>query len=219
MTDNFAQFKKYIRHAGIPDSKNYINDKFFTIPLIRRGKDCPDMPAANYTFKIYYIDSIDAYEKAQEEIVILCKNFPLRAYISVNCKSKAKAQVRVLTKISQAIEMGETKKPWKMFATACDEIENKEDKRWIVDIDTKDDYSVDLMKMLVKSCDSKYNPEEIIIEEVNTRGGIHLITRPFNLKQFNEKFLEIKEQAIKDIEKPEIKKNHLTLLYEDLPST
>lgn len=219
MTDNFAQFREYIKKAGIPDSKNYINDKFFTIQLIRRGKDCPDLPAANYTFKIYYIDSLDVYDLAVEEIKVLTSVFPFRAYISVNCKSKMKSQIRVLNKITQSIEMGETKKPWKIFATACDKIENKEDKRWIVDIDTKDNYSVDLIRRLVKSCDSKYNPEEIIIEEVNTRGGIHLITRPFNLKQFDEKFSEIKEQAIKDIEKPEIKKNHLTLLYEDLPST
>lgn len=211
MTDNFDFFREYIKEAGIPASKNHINDKFFTIDLIRRGKDCPDLPAANYTFKIYYIDSLDAYDLAVTEIKVLTSVFPFRAYISVNCKSKMKSQIRVLNKIAQSIGMGETKKPWKQFSSACQEIENKNDKRWIVDVDTQVPEDVDQIEHIIKNCSSKYQPDEVVLCKVKTKNGYHIITRPFNTFEFNN-YLEINH--IEDI--PEIKKNHLTLLYEDL---
>ena len=71
MTDNFDLFREYIKKAGIPDSKNYLNDKFFLVELIRRGKDCPNLPAANYTFKIYYVDSIEEYDRANQAVQTL----------------------------------------------------------------------------------------------------------------------------------------------------
>ena len=217
MTDNFDLFKKYIREAGIPESKHYLNDLFFTIQLIRRGKDCPDLPAANYTFKTYYIDNMEEYARAREEIIEICKIFPFRAYISVNCKSKTRSQSRVLIKIAQAIEMGETKKPWRMFNAACDEVANRNDKRWIVDVDSSDYRVVEPMRILVVSCASKYDANEIILMQVPTKSGFHLITRPFNIEQFKNKFEMMREQMILKIECPDIKKNHLTLLYENLP--
>lgn len=211
MTDNFDFFREYIKEAGIPASKNHTNDKFFTIDLIRRGKDCPDLPAANYTFKIYYIDSLDAYDLAKPEIKVLTSVFPLRAYISVNCKSKMKSQIRVLNKIVQCIGMGETKKPWKQFSSACQEIENKNDKRWIVDVDTQVPEEVDQIECIIKNCSSKYHPDEVVLCRVQTKNGCHIITRPFNTFEFNNYLVT---NHIEDI--PEIKKNHLTLLYEDL---
>lgn len=54
MVDNFELFKKYyineISIAPLPE-----DDMYFVIELIRRGKDHPDLPAANYHFKNYYI--------------------------------------------------------------------------------------------------------------------------------------------------------------------
>lgn len=221
MTDNFDLFEKYIKDAGIPASKNYLNDKFFTILLIRRGKDCPDLPAANYTFKIYYIDNLDpvsinSYYTCKEEIKLLCRHLPLRAYISVNCKSKTKAQVRVLNKIAQAIEINETKKPWRMFSSSCDEIEDKNDKRWVIDIDSKDERFTGLIRNMMLSCTSKYDLDKRILLEVPTKSGIHIITRPFNTYEFDKKYESMKDQLTIQAVKPEIKKNHLTLLYEDL---
>ena len=48
-----------------------------------------------------------------------------------------------------------------------------------------------------------------------TRSGTHTITRPFNLKQFKDGFWEA-ITAQYNIDVPDVKKNHLTLLYENL---
>ena len=214
MTDNFELFREYVRDAGIPESKHFLNDKFFIVELIRRGKDCPDLPAANYTFKTYYIDSIDEFDRAREEIVSIAKILRSRAYISVNCKSKIKSLKKTLLKIASAIDMDESKKPWRLFNSSCNEVLDKNDKRWVVDLDTKNEFTLRILKELILESESEYVPENRIILEVPTKNGIHLITRPFNVYKFAEKFAERSSQPV-----PDIKKNHLSLLYEDLEDT
>lgn len=43
-----------------------------------------------------------------------------------------------------------------------------------------------------------------------TRSGVHLVTKPFDSTQF------VSDYISKGFEVPEIKRNHLTLLYEEL---
>ena len=59
MTNNIEIMRKYMEDLGIPDTQQHRNDLYFDVQLIRRGKDNPDIPAANYNFKTYYIDSIE----------------------------------------------------------------------------------------------------------------------------------------------------------------
>ena len=75
MTDNFAIFREYMKGLGIPETKERINDKVFEIQLLRRGKDNKDIPAANYSFKNYYIDSLESYDRHEEEIKKCCEMF------------------------------------------------------------------------------------------------------------------------------------------------
>ena len=59
MTDNFINYRNFINICGgLPDSNERGTlDKYYVIELMRRGKDNPDMPAANYHFRNYYIYS------------------------------------------------------------------------------------------------------------------------------------------------------------------
>ena len=54
MTDNFKIYKEYItdEFEKCPLEET---DSYFAIELMRRGKDNPDMPAANVHFKNYYL--------------------------------------------------------------------------------------------------------------------------------------------------------------------
>ena len=56
MTNNFDAIRKYVAELGIPQEYDTRCDLYFDVQLIRRGKDHPGLPAANYTFKAYYID-------------------------------------------------------------------------------------------------------------------------------------------------------------------
>ena len=197
MTDNFQLFRTYMMELGIPLDKLHINDKVFEIQLLRRGKDHKDMSAANYSFKNYYIDSIEGFDRVTEEIKQCCKIFGLRAYISVNVKSKTKLQLQCLKIISDNLCMGELKKPWKTFYKAFGAT-TSDNQRWIVDIDWQDEVNnmeyINTIKSIIEDCQSGYDKN--VICEVPTRSGCHLITHPFNMKQYND---AMKEYAGDDI--------------------
>ena len=211
MTDNYKALYKYMQELGIVNTKDEAlqSDLFFDVQLIRRGKDHPNLPAANYTFKTYYIDSLESFEKSYNEIKKCCDMFGLRAYISVNAKSKQEAAKKTLERYAHNIVTSEYRKPWKDFSSVCGGLDGKE-KRWVVDCDnTKigSDYIVEICRIISK-CDS--GVEHPIVTSIPTKSGVHIITHPFNLKQFNDLC------KYNEIEVPDVKKNHITLLYENL---
>ena len=213
MTDNFNLFRTYMIDLGIPLDKLHINDNVFEIQLLRRGKDHKDLPAANYSFKNYYIDSIEGLDRVTDEIKKCCEVFGLRAYISVNVKSKTKLQLQCLKIISDNLFMGELKKPWKIFYKAFGTTVAPE-QRWIVDIDEHDLCFVNGVIRHVEACTSKF--DNTVILTVPTKSGYHLITHPFNMKEFNDRLPVLDNEFNYDFNMPEVKKNHITLLYENL---
>ena len=86
MTNNFDLIKNYMINEGIPMKEKDMGELFFCVMLIRRGKDHPGLPSANYIFKTYYIDSIDKFDYFTSEIIKYCDICKLRAYVSVNVK-------------------------------------------------------------------------------------------------------------------------------------
>ena len=216
MTDNFEHLEGYMSDMGIPKSKsetlNY--DKFFDIQLIRRGKDHKNLPSANYTFKTYYVDNIEYYKKLQEEVKTCCNTFGLRAYISVNIKSKEELLEKTLLEFANRNVNKDSRKPWRILSSVCGKMTGHT-KRWIVDIDcdepVSDKFPFELIvdyERIISQCDGKFVSK--IVTTIPTRSGYHLITQPFNIKQFNDKCLE------NGLKIPNIKKNHLTLLYENI---
>ena len=218
MTDNFNLFRTYMMELGIPLDKLHINDNVFEIQLLRRGKDHKDLPAVNYSFKNYYIDSIEGLDRVTDEIKKCCEIFGLRAYISVNVKSKTKLQLQCLKIISDNLCMGELKKPWKTFYKAFGSTKADE-QRWIVDVDKQDDIDdkeyLSKIAQVIESCDSGF--EKNIITTIPTKSGYHIITHPFNVKEYEDKMEAlVKNEWHDNVDIPEIKKNHVSLLFENL---
>lgn len=219
MTNNFDLIKKYMINEGIPLLEKDMGDLFFVVMLVRRGKDHPDLPAANYTFKSYYFDSIEKFDKLSNEMIKCCEIFGLRAYVSVNVKSKEEFSKMCSMKFAQNILNNEYKKPWRVSDHVFGKITAKNDNTWLVDIDNIDtvnnvqdiNYIVQMLS-IINSCDSKYDP--VVIGQIPTRSGIHILARPFNVTQYRKEW-DLKFGS-SDKEFPDIKKNHITLLYENI---
>lgn len=210
MTNNFDVMREYMRLENIPESKNKTGDLFFNVMLIRRGKDHPDLPAANYTFKSYYIDSIEKFNRVEDEIIKCCDMFGLRAYISVNVKSKEKFAKYCNMKFSENILNNEYKKPWKVLDHTFGKLTSPNGHRWIVDVDDctfESEYLHNILN-IIGECDSKF--DDIVIMLVKTKSGVHVITHSFNIQQFKTKC------ANANVKIPDIKQNHITLLYENI---
>ena len=198
MTNNFDLFKEYISNEFPNFDKQ--RDSYITIEIVRRGKDNPDLPAANYHFKTYYINCLEDLNKFKEEIITICNTLKMRAYISVNRKSYHQVTLDTAAEYARRIAGHDYKKPYSIFESCTGRYLDKSDKRWVVDIDENlnpEDY-ISLIT------------EKKIITRVPTRSGIHLITRPFRRDDFFEKLEEL------GLPKIDILPNHLSLLYENL---
>lgn len=211
MTDNFERFRPFMQ---LPEEEG--GDAYYVIELVRRGKDCPDLPAANYHFKNYYIDTLGKYDKVQEEIRILCRTLRLRAYVSVNRKSFRQVTMNTIAEMSRRAALDDFRRPYAVFESCSGKFADKDDKHWVVDIDNCSTPGVlgDRNKSwdcrdILSICQPTGDKVELVMP---TRSGIHLITKPFDLQHFKE--LCNRGFGWDDI--PEIKKNHLTLLFEDL---
>jgi len=210
MTDNFENYRKFIElNGGLPENNEKGNlDKYYVIELMRRGKDNPDLPAANYHFKNYYIYSWKDLTKYEEEIKNICTLLRLRAYASVNYKMMSQVALDTMAESARRIAAHDYKKFYNIFESCSGKFVDKGNSRWIVDIDKEDLDMVNIIKDFINDCKSKY--KEKILFEMPTKTGLHLITKGFDSESFKYKCIE------KFNKKIDIKENHLTLLYENL---
>lgn len=208
MTDNFNAYKQFITekwsYSDLPEG-----DSYFAVELIRRGKDNPDMPAANYHFKNYYIRKPEDLDKYEQEIKSLCEMLHLRAYASVNIKSFKQVSLETMAELARRIANNDYRKNYAVFESCSGQCCHSWDKQWVVDLDDcklHDEYP-ETIKELINYC----KPDgDKIVTEFPTKSGVHIITTPFDRQQFIEL---CEEYDVKDVD---IKKNHLTLLYENL---
>lgn len=208
MTDNFNRFKEFMR---LPETEG--GDAYYVIELVRRGKDCPDLPAANYHFKNYYIDSMQKYDKVQDEIRLLCRTLRLRAYVSVNRKSFRRVTMDTIAEMSRRAALDDFRRPYAVFESCSGKFVDKNDEHWMVDVDDFVGYNTQEHCVTIRNFINDCRPYGDKIElMLPTKSGIHLITRPFDLNAFNGCMGVFTDW----IPRPEVKKNHLTLLFEDL---
>ena len=217
MTNNFDLFKQYIQKtyqtSGIDrfgTSFNKDEDTFFSIEIIRRGKDNPNMPSTNYLFKNYHINSLDDIDKYKQEFIDICDMFNMRAYVSICRKSYRKCLWKQNEIIAKRICDADYKKCYKSWQSAVSQYSSKYDKRWIIDIDDKDT-DLDFVKNIINECQPIESNKIVTI--FPTKSGYHMITLPFDKIEFCHKWFN-KYGDTKNV--PEIKKNSLTLLYENI---
>lgn len=193
MIDNFELITSLLKFPN--------NDIYYHLQIIRRGKDHPNLPAANRTIKAYFITDVNDLNFYKQEIKDLCKFFEARAYINLAPKSIRKTTMLQLKYLAQRTYEDDFQKIWKSWNTCAIKIKGEES-RWVVDIDCsleKMIYWWDIKEYINEKCEPIGNK---IISIIPTKSGNHLITIPFNIKQFKEKYPDI-----------DVHKNNPTLLY------
>lgn len=200
--DNFA----YIKPLMLFDESENL---FMHLQVLRRGKDHPDLPAANKLIKAWLVRDFKHLESIRDEIVFLCEHYRARAYISCVPKSMAKLNALILRKLAEYNYDNHIVNPWHVFDSACGELPGVE-KRWVVDIDGKDEKILFSIGVRIEKLWCAVHPEFLTecdtegwrIAKIPTLNGSHLLVRPFNLQEFKKRFPEV-----------EVKKNGLTVLY------
>ena len=202
MIDNFELIKPLLEFPN--------DDIYYHLQILRRGKDHPELPAANRMIKAYFICSLESLDYVEQEIKDLCKFFGARAYINLAPKSIKKTTMLQIKYLAQRAYEGDFKKIWKSWNTCAGEIKG-EKPRWVVDIDNNSNsYPIkDKLYNIETFIDKICEPRDVyphrgakVIINIPTKSGYHLITTPFNLQQFKEEYPDI-----------DVHKNNPTLLY------
>ena len=194
---------------NIDHIKNLLNfsehGDFYMLYVFKRKKDQPEGERDNHqsvrTIKSYCIKSIAHLEKRYDEIKQLCEMFKARAYIHVQKQNHKDVSLNMMVALAQRIQDGNLNQKG-LFDSVVGQLKTNE-KRWIVDIDTKDENALLKIMKLV----NRVRPEgNKIYATIPTKNGYHLITGRFDVMEF-KKYMELQGDV------PDIQKKNPTLLY------
>lgn len=174
---------------------------FYMLYVFKRKKDQPEGERDNHqsvrTIKTYCVDSVEYLEKRYDEIKTLCGIFNARAYVHVQKQNHRDVSLEMMIALAERIRNGATNQKG-LFDSVVGQIKTQE-KRWIVDIDTKDHDEVHRIAQVIEKARPEGPKTEAVIP---TKNGYHLITRRFDVKMF--------ESACPGID---VQKKNPTLLY------
>ena len=194
MIDNIEQIKRLLNFTDEGD--------FYMLYVFKRKKDQPEGERDNHqsvrTIKSYCVNSIEYLDKRYDEIKQLCEMFKARAYIHVQKQNHKDVSLNMMVALAQRIQDGNHKQQG-LFDSVVGQLKTHE-KRWIVDIDTKNVSLVENVSAVI-NIDCKPVGDKIN-EIIPTKNGYHLITDKFDVRTFKEKFPDI-----------DIQKKNPTLLY------
>jgi len=180
---------------------------FYMLYVFKRKKDQPEAERDNHqsvrTIKTYCIESIDHLDRRWDEIVQMCEMFKARAYIHVQKQNHFDVSLSMMVELAQRIQNGNHNQKG-LFDSVVGQIKTQE-KRWIVDVDTTSQHIQNMISNIIEMV--KPNDGSKIITKIPTKNGIHLITKRFDVIEFNK---QIKERGE---EMPDIQKKNPTLLY------
>jgi len=182
---------------------------FYMLYVFKRKKDQPEGEKDNHqsvrTIKTYCIESIDHLERRYDEVKQLCEMFKARAYIHVQKQNHRDVSLDMLASLAERIKNGVQNQKG-LFDSVVGQIKTQE-KRWIIDVD---DISIDgfnhdpsqiKMREFINELQKEAGREPHMIF-IKTRSGFHIITQPFNVMKFKEKYPDV-----------DIQKKNPTLLY------
>lgn len=194
MVDNIETIKRLLNFEGEGD--------FYMLYVMKRKKDQfeseRDQHQSVRIIKSYCISSLEYLDKRYGEIKQLCEMFKARSYIHIQKQNHNDVALEMIPAIIKRIQSGEINQKH-VFDSVVGKLKTYE-KRWVVDIDTKDPSEVLKVKGVI---DNVCRPEGIkTVDLIPTKNGFHYITERFDVKTFKEHFPEI-----------DIQKKNPTLLY------
>jgi hypothetical protein len=191
MLDNFDLIRSLL-------SFDKDEDRYYHLQVIIRGKDNPDMSGANRMVKAYYVTSLEQFDWLKEEVIKMCTLFNARAYINISPKSARETTLLQLKEIADRIQFGDYRKVWRLWNTCAGNVKGKP-QAWVVDLDDCSKVDNGVLSFI-----AQLEPigGDKIVATIPTKSGYHLITRPFRLDKFRERYPDV-----------DVHKNNPTVLY------
>lgn len=184
----------------IPFLKFESEDDFYYLQILQRKKENPEIGSNSRVIKNYYITSIEYLKKRYDEITNLCDFFNARASIRLNKRSFEKVGMKTMVNLANTMMNKEYKFLKSSYDRACGLGHNDKEKKWILDIDGH--YTYQQLEKIEEIINNSEPKGKNTIVYLSSKSGLHLITKPFDSREFTQQFPEI-----------EIHKDNPTNLY------
>lgn len=185
--DNFDKIKTILKWDT--------SDDFYHVMIMQRPKET----GVQRIIKQFIIKEGDL-DSLKDRIIEYCRQYNARAYINPNRKSFHNTTLKTIQELTTCILNNNYNSVQDKFFSACGQIGSNYQKIWVIDIDSKDRNLITEVRDFVNGL--MPNPgEDKILMEIETKNGIHLLSSPFNIASFNDKY------------KIDVHKNNFTLLY------
>lgn len=167
---------------------NFVSeDDFYFLQLLQRKKENPSVGRNSRVIKNYYITSVDHLKLREGEIIDLCRKTGARAMLRLNKRSFHKVAFRALQNIANTMSSKDFKHIKSQYDKACGETHNDSSKTWIIDIDEDNMFLDSAIEDMIDVITLLQPVGKKIVARVPSKSGLHLITRPFNLQEFQKK--------------------------------
>lgn len=178
--------KQYLKMVNnlekiLPLLKFESEDDFYYLQILQRKKDNPHIGANSKVIKNYYITSEKYLLDRFDEIKTLCDVFNARASLRLNKRSFEKVGFKAMTNMANTMMNKDFKFLKASYDRACGLGHNDKNKTWIVDVDKEEVIWLEQIISAIQPCEPLGDK---IVVQLDSKTGLHLITRPFNTEQF-----------------------------------
>ena len=188
MINNFEQIRELLKFRS--------NDDFYFLQILQRKKDAKEGQKVNGTnnnsrlIKAYYIKSIEQYNFIEKEVIGLCELFNARAGINLNRRSFRNNAFQLQMHIASMMMNEHYDKMHKAYSSVVGKYKAETDKKWIIDLDGEEENTFDFIYGIddtLRGLQPRVGEPKTICR-ILSKSGSHLITSPFNLKDFKDKY-------------------------------
>jgi hypothetical protein len=175
MIDNLEQIEKMLEFSS---------ETFYHVQVIKRRKENAGMKSNSITVKTYYIDCKEKLDDLYPEMKCLAAFHNARVMINLNRRSYEKLAYQNLIKVTNQIMNKDYKGVKNSYNSVAGDFASEQHKKWIVDIDTKDNTIISGVCEALISTTNNNDKGCIIYGIIPTKNGVHIITSPFRLDPY-----------------------------------
>jgi hypothetical protein len=203
-------------------------DDFYFVQIIKRRKENPEITVSCRQVATYIITSVEQLRSVMDEIIEIAEQENARVYINPNKRNAHDIAIKLLEYYVGRLRDDKNNKEFivdiifislliedKQYYSAISKYQSKanhligkhsseKDKKWIIDVDDKERKDYGKLLLHIISIQEKANRKALHMH-LETKNGYHIVTRPFNPKDFDYKH--------------EIKKDSPTILYIPMAKT
>ena len=167
------------------------SDDFYFLQILKRKKENPEIGSNSIVIGNYYIKDQEHLLRVYEDVKNIARATNSRVMIQLNKRSFETVAYKTLENIASSMMNKDFTHMSNQYSRAVEQTNADKDKKWIIDIDVRDTNFVEEVTMFINQLEPIGLKELAFLE---SKSGWHIISKPFNMQKFSERYPNIDVQ-------------------------